>query len=297
MEEQLESTELEHPVKKRGNPNFGKKKYLEEDELTKSYHFVLTKTWEKYKPVDKEGGFMSSNPYPPTYMIPSQGTTIDDETKRNRKWRCLRGVDTIWVDEQDGLEPNGYGDYEELIFSSGHLIVKGYEKNKLAALKAYDGYEDKKYRKVNSTPEYRLIDLDADNKKALDTLDTEYEALKAANECSDEEMLPFAYVLGINIDQSYASIRREFIMRAKGNPKYFVTHFSDAKNDIVFKVKQALDDNILSGSILENKLVWSESKKVIMDVPKGSDIPQLVAKQVLLKNSSAVSAYEQLKKM
>jgi hypothetical protein len=86
-------------------------------------------------------------------------------------------------------------------------------------------------------------------------------------------------------------------MRAKGNPKYFVTHFSDAKNDIVFKVKQALDDNILSGSILENKLVWSESKKVIMDVPKGSDIPQLVAKQVLLKNSSAVSAYEQLKKM
>jgi len=36
---------------------------------------------------------------------------------------------------------------------------------------------------------------------------------------------------------------------------------------------------------------------VIMDVPKGSDIPQLVAKQVLLKNSSAVSAYEQLKKM
>jgi hypothetical protein len=293
MEEQLE----EAPVKRRGNPNWGKKQVEEVDELDKSYHFVLTKTWEKYKPVDKDGGHLSGNPFPPIYALPSEGTTIDDETKKNRRWRCLKGIDSIWVDDQEGLEPQGYDDYEDIIFSGGHLIVKGYEKNKLAALLAHDSFEGKKYRKANSKPEYKLIDVDVDNKKALDLLDTEYEALKAAKECSDNDMLPFAFVLGIDINQSFSAIRKEFIMRAKGNPSYFVSHFSDAKNDIIFRVKQALESHIISGSILENKLVWSESRKAIIDVPKGSDIPQYVAKLVLQKNSDAVSMYEQLKKM
>lgn len=291
MEEQLEEVQ---PKRGRGNPNFGKKE--EVDELTKNYHFVLTTTWERYKPVDKEGG-RAYNPYPPIYIIPSEGTTIDDETKRSRRWRCLKGIDTIWVDEQEGIDNVTYNDYELIAFSGGHLMVKGYQKNILSALFAYDGYEAKKYRKVNSKPEYRLIDEDADNKKALNDLDTEYEALKAAMECSDEEMVPFAYVLGINIDRKASAIRKDFIMRAKSDPKYFVKHFGDKKNEIVFKIKNALDDNIISGSILENKLVWSQSRKVIMDVPKNSDIPQYVGRLVAQKSPEATAMYEQLKKM
>lgn len=293
MEEQLEEVQ----VRRRGNPNFGKKQVDEFEDLNKSYHFVLTNTWERYKPVDRDGGGVAYNPYPPIYVVPSEGITVDEETKKNRRWRCLKGVDTIWVDEQDGIDQVTYNDYESIIFSGGHLIVKGYEKNKLAALMAYDGYEAKKFRKVNSKPEYRLIDEDSDNKKALELLDIEYEALKSAKECSDEEMLPFAYVLGINIDRSFNAIRKDFIMKAKGNPKYFVQHFLDSKNEVIFKVKKALDDNIISGSILENKLVWSESRKVIMDVPKGSDIPQYVGRLVAQKNPEAKAMYEQLKKM
>lgn len=295
----MENQTEEQLIKKRGNPNFGKKIELSQDflDLEKTYHFVLTKTWEGYKPVDKEGGFMSSSPYPPIFALPNEGITIDDATGKNRRWRCLRGIDTIWVDEQEGVEPQSFEDYEDIIFSTGHLTVKGYERNKLAALLAHDTYEGKKYKKANVKPEYRLIDKDADTKRALDSLDVEYEALKKAKECSDEEMLPFAYVLGINLNQSLNTVRKDFIMRAKSNPSYFIKHFVDPKNNIIFKVKEALDNGIISSSVLENKLVWTESRKFITDVPKGSDVPQMVAKLVLQGDRDVVAAYEQLKKM
>lgn len=289
-------------TKKKGNPNFGAKKVKEEinqieEDVNKIHHFVLIQSWEKYKPVDNESGRMDSSPYPPMYQLPSEGITVDDETGKNKRWRCLRGVDTIWVDEQDGLEPNGFEDYEEIIFINGQLKVRGYEVNKLTALKSLDTFEGKKYKKVNSKPVYRLIDLDADLNNALDNLDLEYEALKIAKECSDDEMLPFAFVLGLNVEGSPRAVRKDFIMKAKSNPKYFLKYFVDPKNEIAFKVHKAITENIISTSAIEGKLVWTESRKVIMDAPKGADLAQDVAKLVMQNDDEAIKLFEQLKKM
>lgn len=78
-------------IKKKGNPNFGVKKVKEEvNEIDMLYHFVLTQSWEQYKPVDMDGGKMNSAPYPPILQIPSEGITLDDETGKSRRWRCLR---------------------------------------------------------------------------------------------------------------------------------------------------------------------------------------------------------------
>lgn len=292
MEQELE--------KKRGNPNFGKKakqEINEFDDITKMYHFVLSQSYEKYKPVDKEGGYMSTPPYPPIYQLPSEGITLDDETGKVRRWRCLSGIDTIWVDEQEGVEPNGFEDYEQIIFSHGHLRIRGFEKNKLAVLMNLDVFEGKKNKRFDVQPVYRLVDEDLDLSKQLDSLDAEYDALKIAKECSDDEMLPFAYVLGIDVTQSVKTVRRDFILKAKANPKYFLKYFVDPKNEITFKVYDALNKNIISGSIIEGKLVWSESRKVIMDAPKGSDIAQEIAKSVMKGNEDAIKLVEQLKKM
>lgn len=287
--------------KKKGNPNFGAKKLKEDfnefDEVDKLYHFVLTQSWEQYKPVDMEGGRMNSAPFPPVYQIPSEGITIDDETGRNRRWRCLRGVDSIWVDEQEDVEPNGFEDYEEIIFNHGQLKVRGYEKNKISALKNFDGFQGKKNKKVGSAPLYRLIDLESDLNKSIDALDLEYDALKIAKECSDDEMMPFAYVLGIDLTSAVKQIRRDFVMKAKSNPKYFVKYFVDPKNEISYIFGKAFNQNIISTSVIEGKLVWSESRKVIMDAPKGSDIIQSLSKLVMQNDETSVKVFEQLKKM
>ena len=288
--------------KKKGNPNFGAKKLKDEDfnelnEVDKLYHFVLTQSWEQYKPVDMEGGRMNSAPYPPVYQIPSEGITIDDETGKNRRWRCLRGVDTIWVDEQGDVEPNGFEDYEEIIFKHGQLKVRGYEKNIISTLKNFDGFVGKKHKKANSTPLYRLIDLESDLNKSIDDLDLEYDALKIAKECSDDEMMPFAYVLGIDLNNSVKAIRRDFIMKAKGNPKFFVKYFVDPKNEISYVFAKGFSENIISTSVIEGKLVWAESQKVIMDAPKGSDTVQSLASLVMKNDETSVKVFEQLKKM
>lgn len=282
-------------VKKKGNPNFGKKQ-SEVNDIDKVYTFVLAETYENYKPKDPDTGRSPYDPYPPFYKLASDGIAIDEETGRNRRWRCLKGIDTIWVEEQDGIEPN-YSDYEDLIFVYGKMLVKGWEKNKLAALFAQDGFEGKKYRKANSKTIYRLVDEEKELESALDSFDIEFEALKTAKECSDEEMLAFAYVLGINIVSNTKQIRREFISKAKANPRYFLKHFVDPKNQIAYLVHKASTNNIISTSIIEGKLVWSESRKVIMDAPKGSDISQDIAKLVMQGNEEATRLVEQLKKM
>jgi len=289
-------------TKKKGNPNFGAKKLKDADlneinEVDRLYHFVLTQSWEQYKPVDMEGGKMNSAPYPPILQIPSEGITLDDETGKSRRWRCLKGVDSIWSDEQGEVEPNGFDDYEEIIFAHGQLKVRGYEINKIAALKNFDGFQGKKHKKANSTPLYRLIDLDVDLNKSIDDLDLEYDALKIAKESSDEEMMAFAYVLGINLDVSVKQIRRDFIMKAKSNPKYFVKYFVDPKNEISYIFAKGFKDGIISESAVEGKLVWTESRKVIMDAPKGTDIVQTLAKLVMQNDETSVKVLEQLKKM
>jgi len=287
----------ETQVKKKGNPNFVKKQDDGLNDFNKVYTFVLTKTYEKYKPVDGETGQRYLNPYPPIYKLPSEGRTIDDATGKNRMWRCIKGFDSIWQDEQEGIEVVTLDDLEDLIFIDGRMIVKGFEKNKLAALFNQDSYQGKKYKKNDVPSAFRLVDEDLDINKALDSLDSEYEALKIAKECSNEEMLPFAHVLGINTDAATNSIRRDFIMKAKSNPLYFVKYFVDPKNEIVYNVFKALNENIISASAIEGKLVWTESRKVIMDIPKGADIKNDVAKLVMQGDATAVALVEQLKKM
>ena len=287
----------ETQVKKKGNPNFVKKQDDGLNDFDKLYQFVLIKTYENYKPVDGDTGKRTTNPYPPIYKLPSEGRTIDDATGKNRMWRCIKGFDSIWTDEQDGIDVVTLDDLEDLVFIDGKLRVRGFEKNKLAALFNQDSYEGKKYRKNDVPAEFRLIDVNAELDKALDNLDIEYEALKIAKECSDEEMLPFAHVLGINTSDSIKSIRKDFIVKSKLNPKYFIKYFVDPKNEIIYNVHKALNENIISASAIEGKLVWAESRKVIMDIPKGSDIKNDVAKLVMQGDATAVALVEQLKKM
>lgn len=287
----------ETQVKKKGNPNFGKKQDDGLNDFNKVYTFVLTKTYEKYKPVDGDSGMRTTNPYPPIYKLPSEGRTIDDATGKNRMWRCIRGFDSIWQDEQEGIDVVTLDDLEDLVFIDGRMIVKGFEKNKLAALFNQDSFQGKKYKKNDVPAAFRLVDEDLDINKALDSLESEYEALKIAKECSVDEMLPFAHVLGIDTGASENSIRRDFIMKAKSNPLYFVKYFVDPKNEIVYNVFKALNENIISASVIEGKLVWTESRKVIMDVPKGSDIKNDIAKLVMQGDATAVALVEQLKKM
>jgi hypothetical protein len=286
--------------KKKGNPNFGKKAtqdFNEIEDINKVYQFILCQTYERYKPVDKDSGYTSTAPYPPKYQLPSEGVTLDDESKRMRRWRCLRGIDTIWVDEQDGMEPQGFEDYEMVEFTYGKLNVRAFEKNKLAVLLNFDGFEGKKNRRNDISPVYRLIDEQKDLNNQLSSLDLEYEALKTANECSDEEMIPFAYVLGINVQQSTKAIRRDFIGKAKSNPSYFVKYFVDPKNKIAYVVYDGIQKGLISASGIEGKLIWSESQKVIMDAPKGSNVAQDIAKLVMKGNEDAINLVEQLKKM
>lgn len=300
---------IEKSPKKIGNPNFAKKK-SETYDLDKVFEFELIKSYELYKPEtviitgkqsEKSAG-KSDTIYPPTIAIPNIGLAFCEKTNKQRAWRFINTENSIWIDEQRDLSKEEEGALlalpeNQLEFIDGMLRVQGVEKNKIDALMVQDLFEGKKRKLKQTPPLYKLLDQDAILKTAQDILDQEWEAQKAARECSNEDMYEFAHVLGINLNQSDEGIRKDFIVRAKLNPAYFLKHFVNPKNKYVYAFAQALKDNVLRVNKDSNRLLWAESGSYIADVNALGDVADELAKRAVANDEVVLSLYATLSKM
>lgn len=300
---------IEKSPKRIGNPNFGKKK-SESYDLDKVYEFELIKSYDLYKPEvvlitgknsEKSVG-KSDTAYPPTIAIPNIGLAFCETTKKQRAWRFINTENSIWIDEQRDLSKEEESALlalpeNQLEFIDGILRVRGVEKNKIDALMIQDLFEGKKIKLKQTPPLYKLIDQDAILKSAQDILDQEWEAQKLARECSNDDMYEFAHVLGINLNQSDEGIRKDFIVRAKLNPSYFLKHFVNPKNKYVYAFSQALKDNILRVNKDSNRLLWAESGQYITDVNGLGDVADELSKRAIANDEVVLSLYATLSKM
>jgi len=293
--------------KKKGNPNFGKKNVQVVSDLDKIYDFELIKTYEIYKPEvviitgrnsEKSVG-KSDTLYPPTYAIPNSGLAWDEEEGRQRAWRFINTEESIWIDEQRDLTKEEEASLlsntdNQLEFKKGKLMVRGIEKSKLAALMIQDMYEGKKKQLKQIPPVYRLLNPEAILKSTQDILDLAWEAESAARACSSKEMLEFASVLGISLEQSEAGIRKDFIVSAKSNPTYFVKHFVNPKNKYQYAFSEAVKNDLITVNKNSGKLIWSESKAEITSIAPNADVAQQLAERAVNKESEILALFEQL---
>jgi hypothetical protein len=296
--------------KKKGNPNFGKKNVQVVDDLDKIYDFELIKTHALYKPEivvitgrnsEKSVG-KSDSLYPPTFAIPNSGLAWDEENNRQRAWRFINTEESIWVDEQRELSKEDEGsllasDDNQLEFKKGKLMVRGIEKSKLAALMVQDMFEGKKKQLKKIPPIYRLLNPEAILKSTQDSLDLSWEAEKAARDASVNEMLEFASVLGISLEQSEAGIRKDFIVIAKSNPAYFVKHFVNPKNKYQYAFSEAVKNNLISVNKNSGKLIWSDSKAEITSIAPNADVAGQLAERAVDKEQEILALFEQVTKL
>lgn len=164
---------MEQPVipqiKRRGNPNFGKKTTTTEQAIAevnpnKQYIFQLLKTHDKAKPRDSQTGEVMGSPYQPFYGIVNSGMAWDpdyippSEEKKallnpnykpkqgaQRRWRYVYNFPTIWVDEQVNPEPTKEeigAEQNDLVFKKGILRVFEHEEMKLKAMFLNDTFQD-----------------------------------------------------------------------------------------------------------------------------------------------------------
>lgn len=303
----------EQPQKQRGNPEWLKRKKVEGstvEDLSKQYIFQLVKTHERAKPIVSKLGDMGGtieSPYQPYYAVVNSGLAWDEKfTPKNstkvggsRRWRYLHGFPTIWVDEQIDPEPTKEdfaSNLNDLTFRKGILRVFGYETTKLQALTVNDAFDGCK-RPLKSVPkQYLLLNQEEIDQSVLDSLDDAFEAETAARNATQDEMMACAYYFGINLAQSDIAIRKDFISRARNNPKVFNEQFVNPKNIYKWTIKQAFDNNIISSTIVSGTVYLVDAHKKVYDLKTDDAIGEL-AQAIFASEPNATELYKELKRM
>lgn len=288
---------MEKEATKRGNPSFKKK----DADKPKIFRYILTQEHNSLKPVNNKTGISDDNPYPPVYFLSNTGIALDPKTNQPRRWRYLYGYSSVWVDEQTNPKPTQQelvNPNHDIVFRQGFLKVSSTNTSLIRALELMDEFEGNN-NKINQVPPvFRLIDPESELEKQYSALEASYEAGKAAREAKLMEMLPVAAVFGIDIsggEDDEPAIRKKFILKASEEPQRFLREFVNPKNKIRFLVSKALMENTVSSSVIEGKLVYADSHKIIADINPNGDIADQLAQLVMARNEKAMDFYEQLK--
>lgn len=229
---------------------------------------------------------------PESHKISSTDTVLDPETGRIRKIRYSPGASTIYMDEMEPYElelPAG-----NLMFMNRKLEISSSDETALEFLRMTDQNKDKTRRMDGKKPaSFREIKPLEDIDKKLKTFALTNKAESLAAECSEEEMLPFAHVLGISTTKDPREIRVEFIEKSRYNPAFFLKYFDNPKNIRQYHVSVALRKNILLHD--KNAVKWADTGKHIVEIPLGKACDDFLADFSTTEEGKAF--YEALKKV
>ena len=265
--------------------------------------FQLVESFEKYRPTSKEDGKPMGVPFPPYWSAPNSGIALDKEGNA-RSWRLIQGQPSIWVDKQLSLEKETpqniermLGDARNIIeFRHGVLQVRRNEALKLEALEVSD------YNEGNTNPYYprkkmfKLLNPAEDISKALNTFEVEDKANDIAKNASEEEVLAFAYSIGIDTsdtsDEGLRNTRLKFRNYAKNQPAKFIELFSNPVNKIKYVFAQAIRDNHIA--LNGNKLMRLSTNLAVLSLKGDTDVVTQLTELALGKDAKALELYQSL---
>src|SRR5881628_3927199 len=99
----------------------------------------------------------------PGLQLTNCQVVYDEEAKVQRTARLLRGIQSIWLDEQKDIpEKMAARNKPNLSFDNGQLIVPAHDKNTIKYLMLCSDFEGCKFPVINRKPRYRLVDTQAE---------------------------------------------------------------------------------------------------------------------------------------
>jgi hypothetical protein len=199
--------------------------------------------------------------------ISSADIIFDEEAGTQRAIRLVRGVSDIFLESQDSDIAAKLG-LERLIFFNRRLEVLSTESAKLEFLRLTDQNADKTNRLPGKkAPLFREIKESDVLYKKSKLIREEQEAVSAAISASDEEMLAFAFTLGINVEQDVADVREEFILSAKAVPSFFIKHLNNPDNMRKMYIGKAILEKVISLDKIPGQAVWLDTGVPIVVIP------------------------------
>lgn len=219
--------------------------------------------------------------------------------------RLLRGVNTIWVKEQTGLDANYIkrnARYIEFPAGTRFMTVKVHDVTKLEFMRIAKHNIKNKNRTAGSKTEYFEYDpteiaqerLERDQKRIL--------AIVTANQVPFDKMQKHAFYLRIpltnelGMPKNETQLRPDYLVAADRDFVNFLATLDSPIVETSFLIRTAIIDNKIDVNKKDGKIYWSNDAGLICTCPKSEDAVNVLVEFALSKTEEANEFLEKLKR-
>jgi hypothetical protein len=208
--------------------------------------------------------------------LPSVADCIDPVTKKLRRARLLVGVDTIWLDEQKGVEKDyAQANSRTLEFPRGSRMLILNRADETGILFARLSPHNMAGTNIKTNSKMQFYEYNP-KKQQEDALKLEMLEIEMAIEASKKEgveMRKHALFLGIqpmdDVGQpkTDSGIKREYILAAKRNPVHFKNTLGSKEIEVHYLVRRAISEALID--LGNGNAKWANNGGAICFIPKG----------------------------
>lgn len=190
---------------------------------------------------------------------------VNPDTKVTERIRCLSGIESIWMKDQKGLDPQYIKDNQRTFsfFRGAKMLrVPKSDKTGLEFLSLTRHNIGAPNRKTGSRYEFFEYNPKKQQEEALKKEMLEIEMAIEASKIEVEPMRKHANYLGISafdefgIPKTDEGIRREYIISAKRNPTRFKKTLGSKDVEISYLVRKAIADNLIDLGGHSGNVTW-----------------------------------------
>lgn len=217
--------------------------------------------------------------------------------------RLLKGVTTIWAKEQDKLDKewvkrNG----RSIDFSKGtrFLSVPVWDKAMIEFMTVCRHNIQNPNRKTGSKFEFFEYDPNEAAKALFEMEMLEINMIRKASEQKFEKMKKHAVYLGISLTDELGrlkleeTLRFDYVLAAKRNPKIFKDSLDSKEVDVQFKIRTAILDGKIDIGRGDNKAYYANGGGLICSYPKSEQPLHVLTNLALQQTEDGKLFKEQL---
>ena len=218
--------------------------------------------------------------------------------------RLLKGVNTIWVKEQEKLDKEWVrrnGRFIEFPKGTKFISVPLWDKAMIEFMEACRHNIRNPNRKTGSKFEFFKYDPNEVAKERYAKELLEIEMTVKASQQGYEKMKKHAFYLGIPLTNELGSLKKEdalrvdYMVAAKRDPKRFKDSFDSKEVDILFKVRAAILEAKIDTGRGDGKIYWGTGGGMICHLPnKETDVSRFLTKLALTPDAQGKDFLERL---
>lgn len=231
----------------------------------------------------------------PKHSISNTEVVNDPDTGLPRMMRLLKGVKTVWMDEQNVDEKFANGMAPDLIFVDGYLRVPATDKLTFAFLMMKECCLNNKNRRPGSKVRYKFLEPSKEEEARLKLEEKRKEAMEYAAKEKKDEMLYHASYLHIDMVSeaggtlSEPGIRAAYMKFAYEYPDEFLASAGSEELKYSYVINDLVSRGLIIIDMASMSAVWDTGKKICV-LPARSNPTEYLSQFALLPEGKEFKA-------